>query len=127
MTLTEAISLVVNCETQAEVDHFWQKLPAGGQEVPCGWLEDKFGVSWQVVPTVLAAMLKMKKIDFGGLKKAYARASSRWRTSSDRRRSRGAPPWEATSEAARQPPTACPRSSPRGRWPPCQGPARLVW
>ena len=86
-TFTEAISLVVNCETQAEVDHFWQKLSAGGQEVQCGWLKDKFGVSWQVVPTVLpemlqdqdpekakrvmAAMLKMKKIDIEGLKKAY--------------------------------------------------------
>ena len=84
---TEAISLVVNCETQAEVDHFWQTLSAGGQEVQCGWLKDKFGVSWQVVPTVLpemlqdqdpekakrvmAAMLTMKKIDIGGLKKAY--------------------------------------------------------
>lgn len=85
---TEAISLVVNCETQAEVDHFWQKLSAGGQEVQCGWLKDKFGVSWQVVPTVLtellqdkdpekskrvmAAMLKMKKIEIEPLKKAYA-------------------------------------------------------
>jgi predicted 3-demethylubiquinone-9 3-methyltransferase (glyoxalase superfamily) len=84
---TEAISLVVNCETQAEVDHFWQKLSAGGQEVQCGWLKDRFGVSWQVVPTVLpemlqakdpdkakrvmTAMLKMKKIDIDGLKKAY--------------------------------------------------------
>jgi predicted 3-demethylubiquinone-9 3-methyltransferase (glyoxalase superfamily) len=84
---TEAISLVVNCETQAEVDHFWQKLGAGGLEVQCGWLKDRFGVSWQVVPTVLpemlqdkdpakaqrvmAAMLKMIKIDIEGLKKAY--------------------------------------------------------
>src|SRR5712664_1376405 len=85
---TEAISFVVNCETQQEVDYFWAKLSAGGQEVQCGWLKDRFGVSWQVVPTVLpkmlqdkdrekskrvmAAMLKMKKIDIGGLKKAYA-------------------------------------------------------
>jgi len=85
---TEAISFVVNCETQKEVDRFWAKLSAGGQEVQCGWLKDRFGVSWQVVPTVLpkmlqdkdrekskrvmAAMLKMKKIDIGGLKKAYA-------------------------------------------------------
>src|SRR5712692_4813776 len=85
---TEAISFVVNCETQKEVDHFWEKLSAGGQEVQCGWLKDRFGVSWQVVPTVLsemlqdkdpekskrvmAAMLKMKKIDVDGLKKAYA-------------------------------------------------------
>src|SRR5882672_4321838 len=76
---TEAISLVVNCETQEEVDHFWTKLSADGQEVQCGWLKDKFGISWQVVPTaliemlgdkdpgrsqrVMAAMLKMTKID----------------------------------------------------------------
>ena len=85
---TEAISLVVNCDTQAEVDHFWQKLSAGGEEVQCGWLKDKFGVSWQVVPMILmemlqdkdpekskrvmAAMLKMKKIEIEPLKKAYA-------------------------------------------------------
>jgi predicted 3-demethylubiquinone-9 3-methyltransferase (glyoxalase superfamily) len=84
---TEAISFVVNCETQEEVDHFWEKLSAGGQEVQCGWLKDRFGVSWQVVPTVLvemlqdkdrekskramAAMLKMKKINIEALKKAY--------------------------------------------------------
>jgi predicted 3-demethylubiquinone-9 3-methyltransferase (glyoxalase superfamily) len=84
---TEAISLVVNCETQEEVDHFWAKLSAGGQEGQCGWLKDRFGVSWQVVPTVLAAMLqdrepersrrvmaamlKMKKIDIDALKRAY--------------------------------------------------------
>ncbi len=84
---TEAISFVVNCETQEEVDHFWEKLSAGGQEVQCGWLKDRFGVSWQIVPTVLgemlqdkdreksrrvmAAMLKMKKISIEGLKNAY--------------------------------------------------------
>ena len=84
---TEAMSLVVNCETQTEVDHFWEKLSAGGQEVQCGWLKDRFGVSWQIVPTILpemlqdkdpekakrvmAAMLKMKKIDIDGLKQAY--------------------------------------------------------
>jgi predicted 3-demethylubiquinone-9 3-methyltransferase (glyoxalase superfamily) len=84
---TEAISLVVNCQTQDEVDHFWSKLSAGGQEVQCGWLKDRFGVSWQVVPTVLlemlrdkdpekskrvmAAMLKMTKISIQGLKHAY--------------------------------------------------------
>src|SRR5438128_5556574 len=84
---TEAISFVVNCETQAEVDHFWEKLSGGGQEVQCGWLKDRFGVSWQVVPTVLremlqdkdreksrrvmAAILKMKKINIEALKKAY--------------------------------------------------------
>ena len=84
---TEAISLVVNCQTQEEVDHFWSKLSAGGQEVQCGWLKDRFGVSWQVVPTVLSemlqdkdpekstrvmkAMLQMKKIDIEGLTRAY--------------------------------------------------------
>jgi len=84
---TEAISLVVNCETQEEVDHFWKRLTAGGQEVQCGWLKDRFGVSWQIVPTVLgemlqdkdpgksrrvmAAMLKMKKINIDALKKAH--------------------------------------------------------
>ncbi len=84
---TEAISLVVNCETQDEVDHFWQKLSAGGREVQCGWLKDRYGISWQVVPTVLpemlqdkdpararrvkAAMLKMTKIDIEALKRAY--------------------------------------------------------
>src|SRR5881392_2551617 len=84
---TEAISFVVNCETQAEVDHFWEKLSGGGQEVQCGWLKDRFGVSWQVVPTVLgemlqdkdreksrrvmAAILKMKKINVEALKKAH--------------------------------------------------------
>ena len=85
---TEAISFVVSCETQAEVDHFWEKLSAGGQEVQCGWLKDRFGVSWQVVPTtliemlqdkdherarrVMAAMLKMKRISIDGLKSAHA-------------------------------------------------------
>ncbi len=84
---TEAISLVVNCQTQEEVDHFWSELSAGGQDVQCGWLKDRFGVSWQVVPTVLsemlqdkdpekskrvmAAMLKMTKISIEGLRHAY--------------------------------------------------------
>jgi len=84
---TEAMSLVVNCQTQEEVDHFWKNLSAGGQEVQCGWLRDGFGVSWQVVPTVLiemlqdkdpekskrvmAAMLRMTKISIEGLKHAY--------------------------------------------------------
>jgi len=84
---TEAISLVVNCDDQKEVDHFWGKLSAGGQEVQCGWLKDRFGLSWQVVPTALiemlqdkdpekskrtmAAMLKMKKLDVDALARAY--------------------------------------------------------
>ena len=57
---TEAISLVVNCETQEEVDHFWEKLSAGGQEVECGWLKDRFGVS----------LMRMKNISIEGLKNA---------------------------------------------------------
>ena len=84
---TEAISFVVNCETQEEVDYYWNKLSEGGQEIQCGWLKDKFGLSWQVVPTILSkllsdpdpqksqrvmhAMLQMKKIDIPGLQKAY--------------------------------------------------------
>ena len=85
----ESISFVVSCETQAEVDYFWKKLTAdGGEESACGWLNDKFGVSWQVTPTVLIdmlhdkdsekaervmkAMLQMKKIDIKTLKDAYA-------------------------------------------------------
>jgi len=84
---TEAISFVVNCETQAEVDHFWDKLSEGGKQVQCGWLKDRFGVSWRVVPRVpvemlqdkdpeksrraMAAMLTMKKIDIAALKRAY--------------------------------------------------------
>jgi predicted 3-demethylubiquinone-9 3-methyltransferase (glyoxalase superfamily) len=87
---TEAISLVVHCETQAEVDHYWDKLSAGGQQVQCGWLKDKYGLSWQIVPNalielaqdqdpaksqrVMAAMMRMKKIDIAGLKAAYAAA-----------------------------------------------------
>jgi predicted 3-demethylubiquinone-9 3-methyltransferase (glyoxalase superfamily) len=86
----ESISFVVNCETQAEVDYFWDKLAAdGGEESQCGWLKDKFGLSWQVVPTVLIdmlhdkdsakservmeAMLQMQKIDIKTLKEAYER------------------------------------------------------
>src|SRR6267142_883945 len=83
---TEAISFVVNCTTQEEVDYFWEKLSEGGQEVQCGWLKDKYGLSWQVVPTILVellqdkdpakaqrvmqAMLQMKKIDISKLKQA---------------------------------------------------------
>src|SRR5262245_53488082 len=84
---TEAISFVVNCETQLEVDEFWDKLTEGGEESMCGWLKDKFGLSWQIVPTILVkllqdkdpvkakrvmeAMLQMKKIDINKLKQAY--------------------------------------------------------
>lgn len=57
---TEAISLVVNCETQKEVDELWEKLSAGGEKGRCGWLKDKYGLSWQIVPTVLAEMLQDK-------------------------------------------------------------------
>ena len=84
----ESVSFVVNCETQKEVDYYWEKLSAaGGQESACGWLKDKFGLSWQVTPTVLIdmlhdkdagkaervmhAMLQMKKIDIANLKAAY--------------------------------------------------------
>ena len=83
----EAISLFVDCETQGEVDELWEKLSAGGQKSRCGWLKDKFGVSWQIIPRalgellgdkdpkkssrVMQAMLKMDKIDIAGLKQAY--------------------------------------------------------
>ena len=85
---TEAISLVVHCETQQEVDYFWEKLSEGGQKVECGWLKDKYGLSWQVVPNVLLELLKdgdsaklervmravmsMKKFDIEDLKRAAA-------------------------------------------------------
>ena len=84
---TEAISFVVNCETQQEVDEFWEKLSEGGEESRCGWLKDKHGLSWQIVPTILVkllqdkdpvkakrvmeAMLQMNKIDIKKLKQAY--------------------------------------------------------
>jgi len=85
---TEAISLFVNCETQEEVDELWEKLTAdGGAPSQCGWLKDKFGLSWQIIPSalmelmsdpdpekasrVMQAMLRMKKIDIDGLKRAY--------------------------------------------------------
>ncbi len=86
---TEAISFSVDCKTQGEVDRFWGKLSEGGAEGPCGWLKDKYGLSWQINPTVLGemlkdpdpeksrrvmeAMLQMKKIDIKGLKQAYER------------------------------------------------------
>lgn len=85
-TFTHAVSFVVNCETQAEVDHYWSRLSEGGKEVQCGWLTDKYGLSWQIVPTVLMellksgdaekrnrvmqAMLKMVKLDIAALKRA---------------------------------------------------------
>src|SRR5438874_13582456 len=88
---TEAISFVVNCETQEEVNEFWEKLSEGGEKSRCGWLKDKYGLSWQIVPTVLEemlqdndagrsqrvmrAMLQMDKIDIAGLKRAYEQAS----------------------------------------------------
>ena len=84
---TEAISFSVDCKTQEEVDELWEKLSEGGEEGPCGWLKDKFGLSWQIVPTALVemlqdkdaekakrvtrAMLQMKKLDIETLKKAY--------------------------------------------------------
>jgi predicted 3-demethylubiquinone-9 3-methyltransferase (glyoxalase superfamily) len=85
---TEAISLVVHCETQEEVDYFWEKLSEGGQKVECGWLKDKFGLAWQIVPNfllelltsgdnaktdrVMRAVMSMKKFDIEDLKKAAA-------------------------------------------------------
>ncbi|HEV3408547.1 MAG TPA: VOC family protein [Gaiellaceae bacterium] len=89
-TFNEAISLQVDCETQEEVDAFWSKLSEGGEEGPCGWLKDKYGVSWQIVPTalprlladpdreksqrVMEAMLSMKKIEIDALERAAAAA-----------------------------------------------------
>jgi predicted 3-demethylubiquinone-9 3-methyltransferase (glyoxalase superfamily) len=88
---TEAISFFVNCETQEEVDELWEKLSEGGEKGQCGWLKDRYGVSWQIVPTVLGemlqdkdperakrvvnAMLQMGKIDIRTLKQAYEQAS----------------------------------------------------
>jgi predicted 3-demethylubiquinone-9 3-methyltransferase (glyoxalase superfamily) len=85
---TEAVSFQILCETQAEVDYFWSKLAAGGQEGQCGWLKDKFGLSWQVTPDalpqmltdenaeraqrVMKAMLQMRKIDIAALQRAQA-------------------------------------------------------
>ena len=86
-SFAQGISLFVNCETQEEVDELWDKLSEGGEIQQCGWLKDKFGVSWQIIPTalgklmgdkdpakagrVMKAMLQMKKIDIAGLKKAH--------------------------------------------------------
>ena len=84
---TEAVSFVVNCETQEEIDYFWEKLSAGGEKSQCGWLKDKYGLSWQVVPTILGelmggnaaersnrvmqAILQMQKLEIEPLKRAY--------------------------------------------------------
>ncbi len=84
---TEAVSLLVNCETQEEINELWKKLSDGGQEGPCGWLKDKYGLSWQIVPVILGemlqdkdaekservmkAMLQMEKLDIMTLRKAY--------------------------------------------------------
>ena len=89
-TFTEAISFFVGCETQDEVDELWEKLSEGGEEQQCGWIKDRYGLSWQIVPTrlgellsdpdparsqrVMAAMLKMGKIDVVGLQRAYDQA-----------------------------------------------------
>ena len=86
-TFSPAISFFVNCETQEEVDEFWEKLSAGGEKQQCGWLKDKFGVTWQIVPTILdkllqdkdagkskrvmQAMMQMNKLDFERLQNAY--------------------------------------------------------
>jgi predicted 3-demethylubiquinone-9 3-methyltransferase (glyoxalase superfamily) len=86
-TFSPAISLFVNCETQQEVDELWEKLSEGGKKERCGWLKDKYGLSWQIIPSalgkmlgdkdpekskrVMKAMLQMDKIDINGLKQAY--------------------------------------------------------
>jgi predicted 3-demethylubiquinone-9 3-methyltransferase (glyoxalase superfamily) len=87
LKLSEAVSFQVHCDTQEEIDYFWNALTKEGREQPCGWLKDKFGVSWQIVPTVLGKMmtdsdteitqrvtnafLKMKKFDLAKLRQAY--------------------------------------------------------
>jgi len=86
-TFTDGFSLYVSCETQAEVDELWEKISAGGEKGQCGWLKDKYGVSWQIIPTalgqllgdkdphkaqnVMRAMLQMTKIDIAALRRAY--------------------------------------------------------
>ncbi len=88
---SQAVSFVVNCKTQKELDELWEKLSSGGQQQMCGWLKDKFGLSWQIVPTalpellsdpdpaisqsVMKAMMQMKKIDIEGLKRAKQAAT----------------------------------------------------
>lgn len=92
-TFSPAISFVVNCEGQDEVDHYWYRLSAGGRAQPCGWLQDRYGVSWQIVPTILPAllsdpdarraqrvmqaMLQMSKIDVRALQRAAEQDSVR--------------------------------------------------
>lgn len=87
---TEAVSFVVHCKTQQEVDHYWDKLVAGGEPIQCGWLKDKFGMRWQIVPdallewiqdkdtrkagNVMKAMMQMVKLDIAALQKAYQQA-----------------------------------------------------
>jgi predicted 3-demethylubiquinone-9 3-methyltransferase (glyoxalase superfamily) len=89
---TEAISMVVRCESQEEVDAYWEKLSAGGRKGKCGWLKDKFGLSWQVVPNILIelvgnqdaeksrrimeAVMQMDKFDIAGLKRASEQSSA---------------------------------------------------
>lgn len=86
---TEAVSFVVHCQSQGEVDYFWDKLSAGGQEIQCGWLKDKYGLAWQIVPDafldmlqagdtaaterMMKAMFGMKKLNIAALKKAYGK------------------------------------------------------
>ena len=86
-TFTPAVSFLVSCETQQEIDELWAKLTAGGEEVRCGWLKDKYGLSWQIVPTalgemlqdkdpekskrVMQALMQMNKLDIATLKQAY--------------------------------------------------------
>jgi predicted 3-demethylubiquinone-9 3-methyltransferase (glyoxalase superfamily) len=90
-TFTEGFSFVATCETQEEIDETWSRLSEGGEEGPCGWLKDRFGVSWQVVPNalgqmmgdpasgnsakVMEALLKMRKLDIAALKRAYRSGS----------------------------------------------------
>ena len=87
-TFNEAVSFLVSCKDQEEVDHYWEKLSEGGEEGPCGWFKDRYGLSWQIVPTaleellsdpdhekaqrVMEAMLRMGKIEIEGLERAAA-------------------------------------------------------
>jgi predicted 3-demethylubiquinone-9 3-methyltransferase (glyoxalase superfamily) len=91
-TFSPAISFAVGCETQKEIDELWEKLSEGGEELECGWLKDRYGVAWQIMPAalvemmsdsdperserVMRAMLRMKKLDIAGLEKAYGQSRS---------------------------------------------------